>query len=127
MIDERTEKNLVNVEPRLVHLCYTMDQEGYKFIVPDPPRTQKQQDDLYAQGRTKPGKIVTWTKTSKHIIQKDGFAHAFDFAPKPVNYEDTAAFDRMGEAFEDCAKRLGVNITWGGRWQTKDRPHIELA
>ena len=30
-------------------------------------RTQAEQNKLYAQGRTAPGNIVTWTKNSKHI------------------------------------------------------------
>ncbi|AWM79687.1 hypothetical protein DKL61_04600 [Gammaproteobacteria bacterium ESL0073] len=30
-------------------------------------RTQQQQDELYAQGRIKPGQKVTWTRNSRHI------------------------------------------------------------
>jgi len=29
-------------------------------------RTQTEQDRLYAQGRTSPGPVVTWTRTSSH-------------------------------------------------------------
>lgn len=130
MLDDRTERNLIGVHPELVHLCYMMDEAGRQFLVPDPPRTKKQQAELYAQGRTKPGDVVTWTLNSKHCIQGDGFAHAFDFVPKPVNYEDEAAFDKMGEEFEELAKRLGIRILWGGRGlgasKKIDRPHIEL-
>lgn len=145
MLDDRTRKNLIHVSPPLAHLCYMMDQEGHKFLVPDPPRTKAEQKALYAQGRKSLKEVnalrkavgmpaitakqnldkVTWTLNGKHIIQADGFAHAFDFAPKPVNYENEAAFVKMGKAFEVCAKKLGISIEWGGRWKNRDLPHIE--
>lgn len=40
-------------------------------VVFEARRSQERQDWLYAQGRTRPGKVVTWTKTSNH---KDGKA-----------------------------------------------------
>lgn len=40
--------------------------QGLKFKITEVYRPQERQDQLYAQGRTKPGKIVTWTKTSMH-------------------------------------------------------------
>jgi peptidoglycan LD-endopeptidase CwlK len=45
-------------------------------------RTQAEQDDLWAQGRTKPGPIVTWTKHSQHLVGK-AFDFVIMFAGKP--------------------------------------------
>lgn len=145
MMDDRTRRNLINVAPPLVHLCYMMDEAGHEFIVPDPPRTKLEQVALYAQGREPLAEVnakrkvagipeikadknirVSWTLDSKHIIGPDGFAHAFDFVNKPVNYEDVAAFERLGVEFEKMAHKLGIEIEWGGRWKAKDLPHIEL-
>lgn len=36
-------------------------------VVFEARRSQERQDWLYAQGRTRPWKIVTWTKTSNHF------------------------------------------------------------
>lgn len=147
MLDERSERNLIGVHPELVHLCYMMDQAEHKFIITSPPRTKAQQEALYAQGRepvqvvhalrkrallpkisdAEAKIVVTWTLKSKHIIQNSGFAEAFDFAPRPVNWNNTTAFDLMGKDFKDMAKSLGIRVVWGGDWKKPDRPHIELA
>ncbi|WP_445147328.1 hypothetical protein [Dyella sp. Tek66A03] len=37
------------------------------FTVTAGYRTHAEQDALYAQGRTKPGNVVTWTRNSRHI------------------------------------------------------------
>lgn len=37
-----------------------------KINISETYRTQDRQNELYAQGRTKPGNIVTWTKQSRH-------------------------------------------------------------
>lgn len=40
--------------------------QGLQFRITEVFRPQERQDQLYAQGRTKKGKIVTWTRTSMH-------------------------------------------------------------
>lgn len=52
-----------------------MDDAEIDYILTCTRRTQEEQDALYAQGRTKPGKIVTWTRKSKHLA-----GTAFDIA-----------------------------------------------
>ena len=58
-------------------------------------RTVKEQEDLYAIGRTKDldKKPVTnldgVNKRSKHQVQKDGFAHAVDVCPYPIDFKDS--------------------------------------
>ena len=39
----------------------------YDYEITAGIRTQAQEDALYAQGRTAPGEIVTWTEKSAHI------------------------------------------------------------
>ena len=51
-------------------------------------RTQKEQNALYAQWRTKPWSIVTWTKKSKHLIPSRAIDIAFswnELYPKNMN------------------------------------------
>lgn len=78
---------------------------------------------LYAQGRTKPGKIVTQrngtTNPSNHQSSL-----AADFAMKskhgPIVWNDDAFWDYLGH----CARAAG--LTWGGDWKSPvDKPHIE--
>ena len=94
-----------------------MEGAGIDFILTCTYRSQKEQDGLYAQGRTKPGRIVTWTKKSKHIERK-----AFDIAilknGKITWYAND--YKKAGE----IGRNLGLK--WGGDFKTtKDYPHFE--
>lgn len=97
--------------------CYEMDGADIPFILTCAKRTQKEQDALYEQGRTKPGKIVTWTRKSKHVEGK-----AFDICVLKDGKADWNAesYNKPGEIGE----RIG--LIWGGRWKTPDRPHFEI-
>ncbi|MDC6267798.1 M15 family metallopeptidase [Lysinibacillus fusiformis] len=80
-------------------------------------RSQERQKYLYAQGRTRPGNIVTWTLESNH---KSRLAWDIAVGP-PQSLYDVTTLNRVGE----IARKLG--ITWGGVWLAKiDRPHFEV-
>jgi len=105
--------------------------EDAVFIVIEGVRTQERQDKLYAQGRTEPGKIVTWTKSSKHIT-----GHAVDLGPVPLDWSNIAGFDAIANAMLGAAAELGVAIRWGADWDRDgkprekgehDSPHFEMA
>jgi hypothetical protein len=52
---------------RLERVIDRMKQEyGHAVRVIETVRTQARQDALFAQGRTAPGPVVTWTRNSKH-------------------------------------------------------------
>jgi hypothetical protein len=52
---------------RLARVIDRMQQEyGHDVTVVETVRSQSRQDALFAQGRTAPGAVVTWTKNSKH-------------------------------------------------------------
>ncbi|GKV67288.1 MULTISPECIES: M15 family metallopeptidase [unclassified Sporosarcina] len=98
-------------------------QEFYKagitdVFVTETYRSQARQKYLYAQGRTRPGNIVTWTLNSNHASRR-----AWDIAvAPPKSLYDVATLNRAGAV----ARKLG--ITWGGDWAAKniDRPHFEV-
>lgn len=72
-------------------------------------------------------KGVSQTMKSKHLIQKDGFGHAIDIAPYPVNFDDAPRFHLMATLMFRAAMELGVQIEWGGFWTSlKDLPHFQL-
>lgn len=90
---------------------------GLKVRITETYRSQKRQNELYEQGRTKPGNVVTWTKNSRHTSRR-----AWDICQniKGREYSDISFFDRCGKIAE------GLDIIWGGRWKTPDRPHFEV-
>ena len=78
---EKAEKKLVGVHPvvatkarQLIEQAY---REGINVIITQGLRTIEEQNELYAQGRTKPGKIVT---NAKGGYSYHNFGLAFDFA-----------------------------------------------
>lgn len=98
-------------------------QELYKagirdVFITETYRSQARQKYLYAQGRTRPGNIVTWTLNSNHASRR-----AWDIAvAPPKSLYDVATLNRCGAV----ARKLG--ITWGGDWKNNlDRPHFEVS
>ena len=135
-LSARSLANLQGVHPQLVAVVRRAIQiTTQDFAVLQSVRTQQAQADLYAQGRTKPGKIVTWTLRSKHIPGADGYSHAVDIVPYPVDWNTPAKFDAVARAMFAAAKELGVSIRWGADWDRDgkprekgetDSPHFEL-
>lgn len=64
-----------------------------QFRITEAYRTQERQNQLYAQGRVKPGKVVTWTKNSMHTKKL-----ALDIVPLNCKIED----------IEQVANRYGI-------------------
>ena len=94
--------------------------EGLPVLVTETVRDKEYQAQLYAQGRTKPGKIVTKQKTPS--FHWDKAALAFDICKnvKGHEYDDAAFFKRCGE----IGKKVG--FSWGGDWTSfVDKPHFQ--
>lgn len=94
------------------------------FTVTQGLRTLQQQRDLYAQGRTKPGKIVTWTMNSEHLSGRAADLAAIDAKTKILWTE--SLYPEIARAMLQAAAEYHILITWGGTWKTKDLPHFEL-
>lgn len=92
------ERSITRLDPafreRLERVMERMQKEfGHDVSVVETVRTQARQNALYAQGRTAPGQVVTWTKSSKHgkglaadlMVDSEwnnpqGYAHLADIA-----------------------------------------------
>lgn len=98
-------------------------------------RTIDEQNALYAQGRTKPGSIVTKAKGGQSY---HNFGLAIDFALlhdkdgngtyETLSWDDKEDYDKDGTV--DWREVVDVfekaSYTWGGRWATiVDAPHLE--
>ena len=68
-----------------------------------------------AQQQTNVKKGVSQTMKSKHLVQEDGFVHAVDLVPYPVNW-DLNAFYPIANAMQQAAEALNIKIRWGGCW-----------
>ena len=95
-------------------------EQGLDIFITETYRSQSRQNQLYAQGRTAAGAIVTNTKSSNHTARM-----AWDIATQPYAYGGNlyhiATLRKAGE----IAKSLG--ITWGGNWESLDMPHFEIT
>lgn len=106
-------------------------QKGIKVKIIAGFRSQERQNELYAQGRTTPGKIVTHAKAGQSF---HNYGLAIDFAlmdPKTNELSWNTKADHNHNGISDWnevvkeAKKLGFE--WGGDWENfKDMPHLEM-
>lgn len=138
---KRSEQCLQGVHPDLVWVVrQALAVSMVDFAVIEGLRSIERQRELYAQGRTKPGRVVTWTMQSKHIRQPDGFGHAVDLLPvNPVtgilDWNFNAGFQAISAAMFTASDALRIAIRWGRDWDRDgvigemgegDAPHYEL-
>ena len=105
--------------------------EGITVAISETLRTAAEQDALYAQGRTKPGNIVTNAQGRSYRSQHQ-WGIAFDFYLKmdidgDGKISDDAYNDSKGhfKRAAEIAKKLG--LAWGGDWKSiVDKPHLYL-
>lgn len=102
---------------RLINECKNL---GYQITITQTLRTIEEQDDLYAQGRTKPGNIVTKAKGGYSL---HNFGVAFDICPivnGKAEWNDNALFKKIGEI------GMKIGLEWGGTWASfPDLPHFQ--
>ena len=119
---------LDTVHPDLRQLCFILIQVMDVTII-EGVRTPERQAQLVKQGLSK-------TTDSKHLKQADGFSHAVDIAPYPVDWNDRERFIFMQGIIQGLAKTLGLQIRSGVDWDGDgdikehkffDGPHIELV
>ncbi|MGZ8844946.1 MAG: peptidoglycan-binding protein [Pyrinomonadaceae bacterium] len=124
-VSANSQRRLDKVHPKLAQavaaVINTLAAEGLKVEVVQGLRTFAEQDALFAQGRTKPGKKVTKAKGGQ---SNHNYGLAVDLCPfvgGEPQWEDEKGFDRIGAA----GKKQGLK--WGGDWPNfPDRPHLEL-
>lgn len=129
-------KKLQGVHPDMAAVVNrAIELSTQDFVVLEGVRTKTRQAELYAQGRTKPGPVVTWTQTSNHFIGADGWGRAVDLCPFPVDWDTPSKFDAVAAAMFAAARELNVAIRWGADWDVdgnsrergeSDSPHFEL-
>jgi len=120
-------RDITLCHPRLQAMAAQLVDEcraqGLIIKIGETLRTVAEQDALYAQGRTKPGNIVTNARGSSYRSMHQ-WGVAFDF----YRNDGTGAYNEAGDFFSrvgQIGKTLGLE--WGGDWKSiKDKPHFQL-
>lgn len=124
-------KKLEGLHPNLQNFFMELIKiSPYDFSITQGVRTAEEQNKLYQQGRTVPGKIVTncdgYKIKSNHQTKDDGLGHAGDIAVllnNKITWEE--------KYYKEVAMTARIlmqkyNVEWGGDWKNfKDLPHFE--
>ena len=97
-------------------------EQGIRLIVTGTLRTFSEQDETYAQGRTKPGLIVT---NARGGWSWHNWGRAFDVAIADFPGDPTPddVYDGPWAKVGAIGEKLGLE--WGGRWKHPDLPHFQ--
>ena len=119
---KRSKSRLKGVDSRLVNVLNELIKIMDVTII-EGLRSKERQQELLAQVKTK-------VKYSKHMEGK-----AVDLAPYPIDWNDREMFHYMGGMLRGLGKAMGVNIRWGGDWDSDgdindnkfdDLVHVEI-
>lgn len=97
--------------------------DGIHPFVTDTLRTFAEQTAIYAQGRTKPGEIVTYSKAGQSF---HNYGLAIDLVIQ-VKGKFRWVIDGNWMKMINAFKEKG--FTWGGDWspKKKDNPHVQMV
>lgn len=135
-VKNKSAARLTGLHPVLAASANALIQQSYArgvpIVITQGVRTVAEQNALYAQGRSKPGPIVTNAKggTSLHnyglaidfaLLLPDGNNLSWDMK-RDGNNNKTADWQEVVQE----AKQLGLE--WGGDWASfKDYPHFQMT
>ena len=133
-----TTRNLDALSVAMLAHCMEFEEQmrgaGIKFVRTCTYRSADEQDALYAQGRTAPGRIITWAKggQSRHNDTQDGHpaSNAADYYPLVAGKlcgdktdAELALWAKLGQIAVACG------LEWGGNWKSgrRDLPHVQMT
>lgn len=123
-VDSRSEKHIATLRPEVRPMARALVHKaalaGIKIIIISAHRSFDEQNALYAQGRTKPGSIVT---NARGGYSNHNFGIAFDVGVFEGNkyLPDSPKYKAVG------ALGVDLGLEWGGNWRNfADQPHFQL-
>lgn len=124
-MDSRSETSIASLNPIVQPLARSLvalaGEHGVQIKVISGSRTFAEQDELYAQGRTKPGKVVTnarggWSNHNFGLAFDIGVWEESGYQPESKSYKIVG---NLGKA---------IGLDWGGDWaKLIDEPHFEYV
>lgn len=122
-----SQKRLESLKPLFQDIVLEMvkigNENGLDVQIASGFRSVKEQDELYAQGRTKPGPIVTNAKGGRS-------AHQSGLAVDLYFLVDGKADWNVGKFLKlwNLVKARGLDVEWAGNWKTfKEYCHFQIA
>ena len=123
-VDDRSEKAIATllpeVQPYARALVTRAAQHEITIKVISGLRTYEEQNDLFSQGRTKPGRIVTKARGG---FSNHNFGIAFDIGV----FEGNKYLNASPKYKAVGILGMDLGLEWGGNWKTiVDQPHFQL-
>ncbi len=121
-------RNINQLHPWMQYKIYLLKKEckkqGLQLGIGECFRSVKEQEDLYAKGRSAPGKIVTNAR-GKSFSSQHQWGIAVDIFQNIRGKEYEDAFMKK---VAKIAKSKKVGLSWGGDWKSPvDTPHFYLG
>lgn len=122
-----------DIKPLALKFITECQLAGIDIVIICTYRSPEEQAFLYAQGRTAPGRIVTWAKPGESAhnlsINHRFAARAFDAVPMTMGKIDWSTTGNAGEIWRRMG-RIGekCGLMWAGNWPPAKRefPHFYL-
>jgi peptidoglycan L-alanyl-D-glutamate endopeptidase CwlK len=118
---ETVDRDLTHCAPsfvlNLVRGLQAARAAGLDPIVHEAYRSDARQRWLFAQGRARPGEIVTHAQSA--LYSWHGYGLAADVISASRGWDDPSFFRRLAPHMQ----RAGLD--WGGDWSTPDLPHFQ--
>ena len=119
-VDDRSERVIAKLLPEVQPYARALIAKTAASCIISGLRTYDEQNDLYAQGRTKPGKVVT---NARGGYSNHNFGIAFDIGV----FEGSRYLDESPKYKAVGALGMDLGLEWGGNWKTiQDEPHFQL-
>ena len=125
--DDRTEKNIRSLQSstqrfaREFMSAITHADLDVDIRIISGTRTYKEQDEIYAQGRSKPGRIVS-SRSGGQSYHNFGIAWDIGaFSTSGKYLIDPKHYKKARDIFPD------EELEWGGDWSILDYSHFQLA
>ncbi len=116
-LSEISRRRLASCHPDLQRLVEEAIKE-VEFFVVSGHRTKFEQEFCVSAGTSD----IHWPKSRHNSLPSE----AVDLAPWPIDWKDLKGFDELAAIVLKVAKRLGIDLVWGGHFTKPDRPHFEL-
>lgn len=131
--DEQNAEAISHLHPAAQHMAWMAIDElefvGEDCLISDTTRTVEEQENLWRQGRTRPGKIVTDARGGQSF---HNYGLAFDVVPVgplgvAMNKKNKLEWAAIGR-YDTYGRILqGIGLSWGFQMWGFDRPHFQYT
>lgn len=133
-MDQISQNKIAKLHPKIrfkvTQALLNLEKRNVTARIVQGLRTWAEQDALYAQGRTAPGKIVTNAKAGQSY---HNYGLAVDFAllhkdgSISWNMLEDLDKDKKADWLEVVEEFEKLGFSWGGHWKHPDNPHFEMT